>query len=120
MIRVTHRQVIDRLAGRPPEYMDDIRPSIVRVFADGGAECDETHPAWIAARAKYRPARCVTESPPAPWHAARVAACEGCRSAACDLAGFPPCTRKRLLADPRRVCPINRFECWPGSLMSEA
>lgn len=57
MTRVTKAQMAERLATRPPTYMSEIAPALVRNLANGDFEFDEQHPAWRAAIARYRPLR---------------------------------------------------------------
>lgn len=51
----TARQLDRHRRYRPPEYWAEIAPAKVRDLPDGGAEYDQTHPAWLAAWATYRP-----------------------------------------------------------------
>ena len=53
MIHVTARQLAARLSQRPASYLAEIAPALVRITADGGADYDETHPAWLDARQRY-------------------------------------------------------------------
>ena len=55
MIRITPAQLQARLAQRPPEYLAEIAPALLRTLPDGTQEYDERHPAWRAALKKYRP-----------------------------------------------------------------
>jgi hypothetical protein len=55
MIRITPAQLQARLAQRPPEYLAEIAPALLRTLPDGTQEYDEHHPAWRAALKKYRP-----------------------------------------------------------------
>ena len=57
MIKVTKKQLEDRIKTRSPEYLDDIRPAMVKKYADGSMDFNDQHPAWIAAMEKYRPVR---------------------------------------------------------------
>ncbi len=56
MILITPAQLQARAAERPPEYLQEIAPALVRVRPDGVHEYDDRHPAWRAAVKKYRPA----------------------------------------------------------------
>jgi len=57
---VSDKDVAYRLAQRPPEYLREIEPAIVRHRTDG-IEIDTKHPAYKAAWAKYRNARPSTK-----------------------------------------------------------
>ena len=59
MITVTAAQFTERLSQRPPEYLVEITPAMIRSLPNGNIEFDETHPAWSAAVAKYSAARTI-------------------------------------------------------------
>ncbi len=54
MIHVTAEQLAARLLTRPPGYLQEIEPAILRRHPDGSLDFEDAHPAWIAAIAKYR------------------------------------------------------------------
>ncbi len=67
MIHVTAEQLAARLLTRPPGYLQEIEPAILRRHPDGSLDFDDAHPAWLAAIAKCR------------GHAAyRLAVCQTC------------------------------------------
>ena len=49
----TAEQIAARVTQRPPGYLDEIAPALLRTFDDGSVEYDTAHPAFVAARKKY-------------------------------------------------------------------
>ena len=100
IIRVTSKQLQERLTSRPPEYLSEIEPAITQRHDDGSISFDTGHSAWKAAMAKYRPAhRPVTPK----W----IDPCKTCEhQPQCPVAYLPICKRKRALrGDPMYPLP---------------
>ena len=80
MIHVTAQQLASRLLARPPGYLQEIGPAILRRHGDGSLDFDDAHPSWIAAVAKYQG--------PAAGRLAICRTCDEFNGNVCELA-FP-------------------------------
>jgi hypothetical protein len=101
MIRVTPQQLEARLRERPPEYLSEIAPALVRTLPGGVQEYNERHPAWRAAVRKYRKAAHV------PGVARKPCSCSEQREAAKRII---PYTREQQMAQTPPVRP-SCLEC---------
>lgn len=101
MIRVTPQQLEARLRERPPEYLGEIAPALVRTLPGGVQEYDERHPAWRAAVRKYRKAARV------PGVARKPCGCSEQREAAKRII---PYTREQQMTQTPPVRP-SCLEC---------
>jgi len=102
MIHVTAEQLAARLLTRPPGYLQEIEPAILRRHPDGSLDFDDHHPAWAAAVAKYRDV--------AAAHLTVCRVCDEFNGNICEAAfpkGCCSCTWATFLRGGR--CPIGLF-----------
>ena len=79
LIPFTDEHLAQRVATRPPEYLTEIEPALVRQSGgSGGQFIDVEHPVYLAARAKYRAAPILCPRCGTAMQGGCRRACPGC------------------------------------------
>ena len=109
---VTHEHLTAHARRRPPAYLRQLEPAVIRRTPDG-VWIDTAHPAYRAMWRKYRPGEAPAggagPSKMPAWAIRRLGICRACGVADCFVRRQRPCARRRIVKDPRKFCPHGKW-----------